>query len=354
MVLLIAGAIGLLSWWLTAGLARHAIFLKSIDHPNERSLHDEPTPRSGGIAILASVFVGLGVAAVGYAFVPLSTGFLPKGFASASPWMIGSIALVTIVSFIDDRRGLPVWIRFSVQAIAAGIVVWGVDLTLATVPIPGMKTLSLGWAAGPVSWLFLLWMTNLYNFMDGMDGFAGGMTTLGFGFLAYFGWRAGHPFMFLTTILVAMSAFGFLIHNFPPARIFMGDVGSIPLGFTAGTLILMGVRDGLFDLWVPIMIFSPFIMDATATVLRRTWQGEQIWKAHREHFYQRLVLSGWGHQRTVLAEYAIMVVCGVLAILYRQTDQWRLVILSLWLIMFGVLAISVTAFEQRVRERRSG
>lgn len=348
MWLLIAGGVGVLSWWVTGLLVSRASFIRSIDYPNDRSLHVEPTPRSGGVAILASVMIGLAVAAIGFAVMPHPTGFLPTGLASASFWIIGSIVLVTTVSFLDDRAGLPVSVRLAVQTIAAVIVVWGVGLALSSFPIPAIKTVELGWFAVPVSVLFLLWMTNLYNFMDGMDGFAGGMTTLGFGFLAYFGWRAGHPFMLLTATVVAMTALGFLFHNFPPARIFMGDVGSIPLGFTGGTLMLLGLRDGLFDFWVPILIFSPFILDATVTVLRRVWQRQRIWEAHRDHYYQRLVLSGWSHRQTVLAEYGVMALCGGLAVLYQEaSEEWRLIILGFWGVLFFSFALAVKGIEQR-------
>lgn len=350
MWLLLAGGVAVLSWWLTGLLVRKAAVLRSIDHPNDRSLHSKPTPRSGGVAILASVLIGLGVAALGIAVMPSPEEFLPKGLTSASFWIVCSVALVTTVSFLDDRAGLPVGVRLAVQTIAAIIVVWGTGLTLYSFPIPAIKTVELGWFAAPVSVVFLLWMSNLYNFMDGMDGFAGGMTTLGFGFLAYFGWRAGHPVMLLTTTVVAMSAFGFLFHNFPPARIFMGDVGSVPLGFTAGTLMLLGLRDGLFDIWVPILIFSPFILDATVTVLRRVWQRQRIWEAHRDHYYQRLVLSGWSHRQTVLAEYGVMALCGGLAVLYQEaSEEWRLVILGSWGVLFASLAFVIKGVEQRMQ-----
>jgi UDP-N-acetylmuramyl pentapeptide phosphotransferase/UDP-N-acetylglucosamine-1-phosphate transferase len=348
MWLLLAGGVAALSWWITRFLVSKASLLLSIDHPTDRSLHSKPTPRSGGLAILATVLIGLGIAALGFAVLTPSTGFLPKGFASASVWIVGSIALVTTVSFLDDRRGLPVGLRFAVQAIAAGIVVWGVGLTLPSIPIPGIKTIELGWFAAPVSVLFLLWMTNLYNFMDGMDGFAGGMTVLGFGFLAYFGWRAELPFMLLTATIVSMSALGFLVHNFPPARIFMGDVGSISLGFTGGALMLVGVRDGLFDFWVPMMIFSPFIMDATVTVLRRAWQRQKIWEAHRDHYYQRLVLLGWGHRKTVLVEYGLMTLCGLLAWGYQVSDdRARLAILGFWGLLMISAMVAVHLAERR-------
>jgi len=350
MWLMVTGGVGVLSWWITGLLVSKTSFLRAVDHPNERSLHAEPTPRSGGMAILTSVMIGLAVAALGFGVGLSSAGFLQKGFASASLLIVGSIALVTTVSFLDDRIGLPVGLRFAVQAIAAVIVVWGVGLTLPPIPLPAVKTVVFGWFAAPLSVVFLLWMTNLYNFMDGMDGFAGGMTTLGFGFLAYFGWRAGHPLMLLTTAVVATSALGFLFHNFPPARIFMGDVGSVPLGFMGGVLMLLGLRDGVFDFWVPILIFSPFILDATVTVLRRAWQRQRIWEAHRDHYYQRLVLSGWSHRQTVLAEYALMALCGGLAVLYQEvSEEWRLVILGFWGMLFFSLALAVKGVEQRIQ-----
>ena len=350
MLLGLTSSVVFFSWWMTGRLCERTSKLCLLDHPNDRSLHDAQTPRSGGVAILASALIGLGIAAIGFAVVPPATGFLPKGFESASNWVLGSIALVATVAFLDDRSGLPIGFRFAVQAIAAVIVVWGGELTLASFPIPALKVLVLGWFAAPVSVLFLLWMTNLYNFMDGVDGLAGGMTVLGFGFLAYFGWRAGHPFMLGAATVVSMSALGFLIHNFPPARIFMGDVGSIPLGFTSGILMLLGLRDGLFDVWVPILIFSPFILDATVTVLRRAWQRKRLWEAHREHFYQRLVLSGWGHRKTVLAEYSVMAVCGGFAVLYQDaSEEWRLVILAFWGMLFCSLALAVKGVEQRIQ-----
>jgi UDP-N-acetylmuramyl pentapeptide phosphotransferase/UDP-N-acetylglucosamine-1-phosphate transferase len=144
-----------------------------------------------------------------------------------------------------------------------------------------------------------------------------------------------------------MSALGFLVHNFPPARIFMGDVGSIPLGFTGGALMLVGLRDGLFDLWVPMMIFSPFILDATVTVLRRAWQRQKIWEAHRNHYYQRLVLLGWGHRKTVLVEYGLMALCGLLAWGYQVGDDHaRLAILGFWGFLMASLMLAVHLAER--------
>ena len=338
------------AWWLTDRLCSPRSFLRMLDHPNERSLHRTPTPRTGGLAIIASVVISLVAAACIVAIWLPTEDFLPKWLASGSLWIVGSMMLVFVVSFVDDRIGLSASLRFAIQTAAALIVIGGAGLTLSSIPIPGVSTIPLGWMAGPVSAIFLLWMANLYNFMDGMDGFASGMTAFGFGFLAYFGWMAGHPLVLLIATLVAMSALGFLVHNFPPARIFMGDAGSITVGFLGGTLILLGLRDGIFDLWVPIILFSPFILDATMTLMRRALRFEKVWEAHREHYYQRVVLSGWSHRRTVMAEYGVMAVCGALAVFYQNASEgWRLGILGLWGLTFIALAVAVGGIEQQKR-----
>jgi UDP-N-acetylmuramyl pentapeptide phosphotransferase/UDP-N-acetylglucosamine-1-phosphate transferase len=186
--------------------------------------------------------------------------------------------------------------------------------------------------------------------MDGMDGFAGGMTVIGCGLLGYLGWQAHHPVVFVIATLQCAAAAGFLVHNFPPAKIFMGDVGSVSTGFLAAALIVLGCRDGVFDLWVPLIVFSPFILDATATLARRALRHEKVWEAHRNHYYQRLVLSGWGHRRTVLAEYAVMVLCGGFALLYQYaSEEWRLVILGAWGMLFLSLALAVKGVEKRIQ-----
>jgi UDP-N-acetylmuramyl pentapeptide phosphotransferase/UDP-N-acetylglucosamine-1-phosphate transferase len=336
------------AWWLTDRLCSPRSFLSILDHPNERTLHSMPTPRTGGVAIITGVVISLAAVGCALAIALPSDEFLPKGLASGSLWIVGSTLLVFIVSFVDDWIDLPASLRFIVQAVAALIIIGGVGLTLTSIPIPGGMVIQLGWVAGPVSALLLIWMANLYNFMDGMDGFSGGMTAIGFGFLAYFGWKAGSPVMLMIAAFVAMSALGFLVHNFPPARIFMGDAGSITIGFLSGTLMLLGVRDRMFDFWVPIILFSPFILDATVTLIRRALRFEKIWEAHRQHYYQRLVLAGWGHRRTVLAEYGLMFWCGAVAIFYHHASEaWRLVSLGVWGLVFVMAAVGVAAVEQR-------
>lgn len=336
------------SWWLSGRLANRESSLFVLDHPNERSLHDQPTPRTGGVAILSGWLCGLVLARwAGFSLngVDDSAWF---GW-SRSAWIVFLTYGVGIVSFLDDWRGVPVAIRLACHLFAALIVVVGMKLWISVLSLPLLGSVDLGWLAIPVSIGFLVWMSNLYNFMDGMDGFAGGMTVAGGGFLAWFGWSAGHGFMFVAAACAAAAAIGFLVYNFPPARIFMGDVGSVPLGFLLGALMLLGVRDRVVEVWASIMLFSPFIVDATVTLIRRAIQGERIWQAHRSHYYQRLVLLGWGHRRTVCVEYGFMALCGALAWGYQVADdRIRLVVLGCWGLLMGLAILGVHFAEQRV------
>jgi len=349
LAVLVMGLSCLLTRWLCSPAAPLAL----LDHPNDRSLHTAPTPRTGGLAIVASIVVGLLlVEATGWADVTF--------FMSAHPtrsgvwfWVMGSTLALSAVSFWDDRAGLSPAIRFILHGLAATGVVWGACLTVAAVSVPILGSFSLEWLAPSLTVLGLMWVANLYNFMDGMDGFAGGMTVLGFGMLGYLAWIGGSQELALLALLISAAAAGFLFFNLPPARVFMGDVGSVPLGFLAGTLAVLGVHDGVFDLWAPLLIFSPFIVDATVTLLRRLSRGVKVWQAHREHYYQRLVLAGWSHRKTVLAEYVLMLACGTTAVLYVHViELFRLAILLMWVVVYAALAWSVRSVELKLESRR--
>jgi UDP-N-acetylmuramyl pentapeptide phosphotransferase/UDP-N-acetylglucosamine-1-phosphate transferase len=164
-------------------------------------------------------------------------------------------------------------------------------------------------------------MTNLYNFMDGSDGLAGGMALFGFSTYAAAAAFGGAPDVVLLSLCLAAAAAAFLAFNFHPARIFMGDVGSIPLGFLAGSLGLLGWDRNIWPLWFPLLVFSPFIVDASVTLARRALRGERVWQAHRDHYYQRMVRSGLGHAGTALRWYAVMAAAGASSLLALFAPQ---------------------------------
>ncbi len=329
-----AAALGL-SLGLTAHLSGKSARLRILDHPNERSLHQAPVPRTGGLAILAGLAAAL--------LVMAWQGLLPAGLT----WPLSGAALVALISFCDDRAGVGVVPRFAVHGLAA-IIALAAGLALDSLDL---SVWSWDWPMGVgmlFSALFMVWMTNLYNFMDGMDGFAAGMGLIGFCFLGLFGWLAGSVGFGLVCFSAALACAGFLVFNFPPARIFMGDTGASTLGFLAAVLILFADIQGLFPFWAGALVFSPFIVDATVTLLRRLLAGERIWQAHRSHYYQRLVQLGWGHRKTVLAEYAVMLAAGCSALVLLQARQtvWPLFGLAAWAGLYLALAVAVRRLEQ--------
>ena len=343
--LVLAGSVGLMSWWFTDRLVRREYLLGSLDHPNDRSLHTLPTPRNGGMAIQSSFWLGLLAASI-VSIQQKDSIIANVSEWSTLAWMLVLIWPLTIVSFWDDRRGVPVGIRFGTHIAAASALILVSHLELRKIDTPFWGEVHLGYLSVLVSVVFLVWMTNLYNFMDGMDGFAGGMTVAGGVCLAYFAFVAHQESMAVVALLLAASSVGFLFHNFPPARIFMGDVGSIPIGFLFGALVLWGCREKVFDLWVPLIIFSPFVVDATVTILRRAFRRERIWEAHRMHYYQRVVLLGWGHRQTVLVEYALMCGCMAFAFVYQYGTEWvRATVVAVWCALLGILIGSVEWVE---------
>lgn len=294
--------------------------MKVLDYPNPRSLHRTPTPRTGGVGIIVGILA---------AWLWLATA-IPLAL-----WV--SIGLLAIISFIDDVKTLPVLQRLLVHAsVAMAFAIWQIYPTY-------------GGALTFVAGLTILWMTNLYNFMDGSDGLAGGMALIGFGCYGLGAWLMGDDLLAVINFCIMAAAAAFLLFNFYPARIFMGDVGSIPLGFLAAVLGIWGWVQAVWSLWFPLLVFSPFIADATVTLVKRAWRGERIWQAHRVHYYQRLVQSGFGHRNTALLGYAVMLIASGSALWsIRQDAATQLWLVGIWM---GIYFITMVIFDYFQRNR---
>ncbi|MGD2020970.1 MAG: glycosyltransferase family 4 protein [Thiohalocapsa sp.] len=290
-------------------------FLRILDHPNARSLHQAPVPRTGGVGLLLAVIAGLGLA-------------LPWLLTPQVLWPVLATGLLAAVSLLDDRGHVAARYRLAAQLAAGGLVLAG-GLSWHEVGLPGDPIRLPGWLAPGLSLLFIVWMINLYNFMDGMDGLAGGMAVFGFGTLSALGLLGGAPGFALVAAVIAAAAGGFLLHNLPRAGIFLGDVGSALLGLWAAMLLLWGAERDLFPLWAGLLVFSPFLVDATWTLLRRAARGTAVWRAHREHHYQRLVLAGWSPRRTLAWAYVLMAAAAASAIAgldLTTAEQWLLLV----------------------------
>lgn len=285
----------------------------ALDLPNERSMHVAPVPRTGGLAIATGVAASLALYGTGQ---------------FAVFWI--SLALVGL-SFLDDVFGLPALIRLGAHfaASAGALALW----------FPHADPIAL-----VVSFLAIAWMVNAYNFMDGSDGMAGGMAVIGFGAYAAAAHIEGIGWLALACIAICSAALAFLLFNFSPARIFMGDSGSIALGFLAGVLGVAGCEAGAWGPWFPVLVFSPFLVDATLTLFKRLARREKVWLAHREHYYQRLVRMGFTQRTTALGWYVLMMTCVGVALFVRQaTPSLQMAALGSCAAMYVVLALWVDA-----------
>lgn len=293
----------------------------ATDIPNARSLHVRPTPRVGGWGI-----VPVCVAAILW--------------LAPSMWLVALAAAgLAALSQIDDRRGLPARVRFAGHLVAVALVL---------IAYPAAAP---WWLLAGVGFV-MLWLINLYNFMDGADGLAGGMALFGFGAYALAAMGGPHPSADLVAAaaVVTGASLGFLLLNFHPAKLFLGDAGSIPLGFLAGALGYWGWRGGVWPLWFPAMVFAPFIADASVTLLRRLLRGEKFWEAHREHYYQRMVRSGMSHARMASYWYVVMVggiMLAMWALGRSGVQQW--IIFAAWCCLLACMGIAVDRRWQRAR-----
>ncbi len=289
-------------------LRRRAI----LDHPNERSSHSTPTPKGAGIAVIGCLTPLLVVLLWSIPVAGVTTDIIFAALALAA------------LSWFDDLKGLNPLIRLLAQIAAVGFVLsltWDTSVT-ANGYFGGL--LGGGWDAA-VAGLLWVWFINLFNFMDGIDGIAGVETAaIGIGAAVVVAIAGLAPLFGLFGIAMAAAAVGFLYWNWHPAKIFLGDVGSVPLGFLLGWLLLQLAAAGQ---WAPAIILPLYYLaDATITLVRRGMRGEKVWQAHRQHFYQRAVVRGLSHAHVVryilLADLAL-IACAVAAA--RGWVSWALV-----------------------------
>jgi Fuc2NAc and GlcNAc transferase len=291
----------LASYALTGLVLRLATSRGWLDVPNARSSHQEPTPRGGGVAIVACGIFGLIAGwAAGWVTAPQAIGLGGGGL------------LVAVVGWLDDRFTRSPLHRLGVHFLAA---VWAVYSLggLGTEVVHGISV--RGWVLNALAVLAIVWATNLYNFMDGIDGIAAGegLSVGAFaGLLLLF--KGENDLAFIAGLLAAVSA-GFLVWNWSPAHIFMGDVGSGFLGFAFGSLAIAAEKQSAGSLLYMLLLAGVFVFDATITLLRRALHRERIHAAHRRHAYQRIAQAGFSHSQVSAFALALNAVLGGLVLL---------------------------------------
>ena len=295
---------------LLARLRRHL----PHDHPVDRSLHRRPVARTGGLAIWAG-------------FLPVA--LLTQAQVAGSAVWLAAWAAVAAVSVADDWRGVAPVLRLLVQALAAiavAVSLYGGGRSGGFLLTDGMLIALAAFA--------IVWSANLFNFMDGSDGVAALMAVCGFGAYAAAALHAGAPPDI--PLAIASATVPFFLANLPPARLFMGDGGSVPLGFLAAVLGLAGIQAHTWPAWFPVLVFLPFIADTLVTLLRRLIGGENLFQAHKSHYYQRLHRMGAGHAGTLLF-YGVLVAgtsaSAYVALATLPAAGWQ--VLGAWTVAIG-------------------
>jgi UDP-GlcNAc:undecaprenyl-phosphate GlcNAc-1-phosphate transferase len=283
-----------------------ARFVRVMDIPNPRSSHSSPVPKSGGISFVSTFVVG----SVIIYFVAEIARIDDRYF-----WgYVISAVLLAIVSYVDDVMQKTFLAKVLTQVLCVSVVLAsGVIVTRLAIPYWG--EVQLGWLGYVLTFLWILGLTNAYNFMDGLDGLAAGVAVIAAGFLCAIAFQQLSVFVYMSSYVLLAGAAGFLLFNFPPAKIFMGDVGSAFLGFTFATLAVIGASLDLGHLSfyiVPMLLFH-FIFDTVFTFSRRLVRREKIHLAHRTHLYQLLNSLGYSHRAVSLFHYSLTVVQGIAA-----------------------------------------
>jgi Fuc2NAc and GlcNAc transferase len=321
----VCGAAFALSWVLTGHVRRMAIARGMLDRPNERSSHSVPMPRVGGVAVVITTTVGL--------LLLLAAGELDLHLAVA---LIGGGLAIALVGYVDDRRPLSARIRLAVHL---GAALWAL-MWLGGLPplLIGGRITALGPAGYVLGVLGVVWVLNLFNFMDGIDGIAASEAV-------FVVWGAalvagGSGAVSAAGLIVGAACCGFLLWNWPPAKIFMGDVGSGYLGYVIGVLAVASAREHPAALWTWLILGGLFFVDATVTLARRALRRERLHHAHRSHAYQRLASRWHSHGRVTTVALAIDCVWLLPCALFAGTHPG----LAAWTVVVALAPLAILVF----------
>jgi Fuc2NAc and GlcNAc transferase len=313
-------SLGIVSYFLTMLIMQYAVKNKMTVIPNERSLHDLPTPKGGGIAITLTWYAGISILYL--------SGIIERNLYFA---LLSGI-LLACVSLIDDLKGLRPILRLVVQFITAILAFYFLH-GLRPLVIPQIN-FNYNYVIYPLAIVGMVWFINLFNFMDGVDGFASVEVIAVASILFIMSWN-------IITILLIVCVAGFLCWNWPKAKIFMGDVGSTQLGFI---LVVLGIyfHNTLeFSILNWIMLTSPFWFDATLTLFRRMRNRENLSEAHRKHAYQRIVQAGFSHEKVNFFLILINLVTITLIIFYRTVKILQIPTFVISLLIFYLITRAV-------------
>ncbi|KAA6447933.1 MraY family glycosyltransferase [Bacillus atrophaeus] len=307
-----------------------AIKIGAVDQPSNRKVHDKIMPRMGGLAIFIGVIAG--VAAAGIYNETRMTAITVGAF------------MIVILGIIDDKYQLSAKIKFLIQIIVAIMIVsTGLKMEFFSVPFLAER-FELGWMAYPLTVFWIVGITNAMNLIDGLDGLAAGLSVIGLSTIAVMALSGGKILILSLSLVVIASTLGFLFYNFHPAKIFMGDTGSLFLGYVISILSLLGLYKSvtLFSIVIPIIILGVPIFDTTFAIIRRILNKQPISAPDKSHIHHRLMAFGLSHRMAVIIIYLIGFIFSISAILLTSATIWLSLFIIFTLIVFMQIIAEVT------------
>lgn len=319
-------------------LVRH---LRVMDIPNGRSSHCKPTPRGGGLAMVAAFLIGIVLIHLIGDRSPIYSlyfgGFLAAAF------------IIAAISFYDDMKHCTLTVKLTGQLLAI-IVAMLSGIVIDVMHLPWLGLVELGGWAYPLTLLWVFGLTNAYNFIDGLDGLAAGTAVIAAAFLAYISFQQGSHFIYLASLTLAAAALGFLIFNLPVAKIFMGDVGSTFLGLVFAVMAVIAARydHSHTSLFVVPLLLLHFIFDTTFTFVRRLLAGERVFMAHRSHLYQLINRMGLSHGKVTGIYSALAILQGIAALfMVEAAGEVRVMMFVPFLAAYSVAAFWIVTRAKR-------
>lgn len=335
-ILFVAGCNYLATGWFIEYAKKKGI----TDVPIDRSSHSIPTPRGGGLGfVITSIF----------AFIIYFTW---QGILATDAYLslILTLGIIASLGWVDDKNDLSPITRFTIQVISATIILFFVG-SLHTFSLPYIPEFSLGFLSPFLGILWIAGVTNIYNFMDGVDGIATEQALSASAGWMIFAFLWNEPILFTINLIVFATVLVFLIYNWDPAKIFMGDVGSLFLGFFFAVMPFLAANVSedytiASTLWIGVLLLWPFLFDSSSTLVWRLKNGENIFEAHRTHLYQRLNIAGWSHSKISTLYLAFSLFCLVIALLFfHEGNAIQLLVLIVLLSLSVIYMVIVRRNE---------
>lgn len=328
---------------LTPLVIKLAYRIGAVDRPNYRKVHARVMPRIGGLAIFGAFIIGYAI-------------LLPKD-EHAAGILVGAV-LIVLIGFLDDMLEITAKAKASGQLVAALVVVlWG-GLQIEFINLPFLGQLDFGYMSIPITVIWIIGITNAINLIDGLDGLAAGVSTIALIAITVMAAMMGDVFVAATASILAASLLGFLFFNFHPAKIFMGDTGSLFLGFMISVLALLGFKNvAVVSLVIPIIMLGVPISDTFFAIVRRVRLKQSITAADKSHLHHCLLRAGFSHRQAVLTIYGIAILFGAAAVLFSQATVWgallllfvMLVVIELFVELIGLAGANYRPLLNLVR-----